>query len=407
MDTSLERYRRMMAAIQDSVHVKLQIAARHTDTIIAMVEMLLEAFRNGKKVVLFGNGGSAADAQHVAAEFVNRFLLERSALPAIALSTDTSILTATGNDYRFDDVFARQVNALVNAGDVVVGISTSGNSENVLNGLRAARRKGAHSIGLTGANGGLIKDLVDICFQAPSNHTPRIQEAHITVWHIVCELVEAEFFRYRTWAVFLDRDGTLNREVDYLGDPQQLEILPGVPEGLRTLREAGARLVVVTNQAGVARGYYSERDVHRVHAALREQLSRKGVQLDEVYYCPHHPAEGRGHYKKDCPNRKPNPGMLLQAQRDFNLDLTRSFIVGDKLSDLLAGRRAGCRTVLVLTGYGEQTRAALDERGFRPDFVARNLQQAAAWILANRPIPVAVPRKEPIRQAERITKRRG
>ncbi|RMF44670.1 MAG: HAD family hydrolase [Anaerolineae bacterium] len=201
-------------------------------------------------------------------------------------------------------------------------------------------------------------------------------------------MVEAEFFRYRNWAVFLDRDGTLNREVNYLGDPEQLELLPGVPEGLRALREAGARLVVVTNQAGVARGYYSERDVHRVHAALREKLSAHGAEVDEVYYCPHHPTAGRGHYKKDCPNRKPSPGMLLQAQRDFNLDLTRSFIVGDKLSDLLAGHQVGCRTVLVLTGYGEQTRASLDEHGFSPDFVARDLQEAAEWIVANRPIPL-------------------
>ncbi len=386
--SDVARYQRMMNAVQESVHVKLEIAARHTNTILEMVDMLVEAFQKGKKVVLFGNGGSAADAQHVAAEFVNRFLLERSALPAIALTTDTSNLTAIGNDYSFDEVFARQINALVNEGDVVVGISTSGSSENVLQGLRAARRRGARTIGFTGANGSLMKDLVDVCFQAPSNKTARIQEAHITVWHIVCELVEAEMFQARNWAVFFDRDGTLNREINYLGDPEKLEMLPGAAEAVHLVRENGGKAILVTNQAGVARGYYSERDVEAVHQRLQAELKAAAdTELDAIYYCPHHP-EGRGAYRKVCPNRKPNPGMLLQAQRDYNLDLQRCFVVGDKLSDLQAGYAVGARTVLVRTGYGAETEVSLDAAEFMPDYIAQDVLDAVRWILANRPVPV-------------------
>ena len=181
-------------AIRESIEVKTELLEQHISVIGRLAELLIKAFRAGRKVVLFGNGGSAADAQHVAAELVNRFQIERDALPAIALTTDTSILTSVGNDTAFDQVFSRQVRALVQKGDVAVGISTSGNSPNVLNGILAAREKGAITLGFTGRDGGKLKDLVDICFCVPSDSTPRIQEAHITVWHAICEVVEQELF---------------------------------------------------------------------------------------------------------------------------------------------------------------------------------------------------------------------
>jgi len=182
------------AAIRESVELKTRLLAETNATLARIAAAMAEAFRNRRKVVLFGNGGSAADAQHVAAELVNRFLMERRALPALALTTDTSILTAMANDLGFDCVFARQVEALVQPGDVVVGLSTSGNSENVLQGLRAARECGATTVGLTGRDGGRLKEAADICFCAPSDNTPRIQEVHITVLHAICEVVERELF---------------------------------------------------------------------------------------------------------------------------------------------------------------------------------------------------------------------
>ncbi len=162
--------------------------------IAEMAGLLRDTLRNGGKLLVMGNGGSAADAQHFAAEIVGRFKLERKALPAVALSTDTSILTAIGNDYGFDLVFRRQVEALAASGDVVVGISTSGNSPNVLTALELARERGCRTVGLLGKDGGTIKAACDLALIVPSHDTPRVQEGHITIIHIVCDLVERALF---------------------------------------------------------------------------------------------------------------------------------------------------------------------------------------------------------------------
>ncbi|MBV5338910.1 MAG: D-sedoheptulose 7-phosphate isomerase [Deltaproteobacteria bacterium] len=162
--------------------------------IAEMVALLVETFRRGNKLLVMGNGGSAADAQHFVAEIVGRFKMERRGLPAIALSTDTSILTAIGNDYGFDRVFQRQVEALAAPGDMIVGISTSGNSPNVLLALELAREKGCCTVGLLGKDGGSIKALCDLALIVPTSDTPRVQEGHITIIHIVCDLLEKTLF---------------------------------------------------------------------------------------------------------------------------------------------------------------------------------------------------------------------
>lgn len=159
--------------------------------------LLAAALRKGNKILVMGNGGSAADAQHMAAEFVGRFLLERKALPAIALTTDTSIITAVGNDYGFDEIFKRQVEALAQPGDVVIGISTSGHSNNVFHALTAANEIGCKTIGLLGRDGGNIAGIVDVNLTVPVQETPRIQEAHLTIIHILCDLVERNLFSGR------------------------------------------------------------------------------------------------------------------------------------------------------------------------------------------------------------------
>jgi len=184
--------------------IKAQLAAQRSllqlmendlsDPIANAVQMLIDTFVSGNKLLVMGNGGSAADAQHFAAEMVGRFLMERRALPAIALTTDTSALTAIGNDYGFDKIFSRQVEALARPGDVVVGISTSGNSENISLALQSARKLGCRTIALLGRDGGKIRDLVDIPLVIPSTTTPRIQEGHITVIHIMCDLLEKGLF---------------------------------------------------------------------------------------------------------------------------------------------------------------------------------------------------------------------
>jgi D-sedoheptulose 7-phosphate isomerase len=156
--------------------------------------LIVDALNNGKKLLIMGNGGSAADAQHMAAEFVGRFLLNRKALPAIALTTDTSILTAVSNDYGYNETFKRQVEALAVPGDVVIGISTSGNSNNVLYALAAAREAGCKTVGLLGRDGGAIAGAVDVTLTVSAEKTPYIQEAHLTIIHILCNLVEQKLF---------------------------------------------------------------------------------------------------------------------------------------------------------------------------------------------------------------------
>jgi D-sedoheptulose 7-phosphate isomerase len=171
-----------------------RIEAELSPLIGDMAGLLVEAFRSGNKLLVMGNGGSAADSQHFVAEMVGRFKLERAALPALALSTDTSILTAVGNDYGFDAVFSRQVEALASPGDVLVGISTSGNSPNVLKALELGRERGCRTIGLLGKDGGGIRAVCDLALVVPSSDTPRIQEGHIAIIHIVCDLVEKTLF---------------------------------------------------------------------------------------------------------------------------------------------------------------------------------------------------------------------
>jgi len=162
--------------------------------IAEMVNLLIETFRRGGKLLVMGNGGSAADAQHFVAEIVGRFKMERPGLPAVALSTDTSILTAIGNDYGFEKVFRRQVEALAVSGDLVVGISTSGNSPNVQSALELAREKGCRTVALLGKDGGTIKSACDLALVVPCHDTPRVQEGHITIIHIVCDLLEKSMF---------------------------------------------------------------------------------------------------------------------------------------------------------------------------------------------------------------------
>lgn len=176
-------------------HLAFMQASREqiSDDIARFATLLVETLKNGGKVLLMGNGGSAADAQHFAAELVGRFLRERQALPAIALTTDSSILTAIGNDYGYERVFSRQVEALAARGDLVVGISTSGNSQNVLNALTVAATRGCRTAGLLGGDGGSIRASVDLALVAPCQSTPHIQEIHAFVIHVVCDLVEQAF----------------------------------------------------------------------------------------------------------------------------------------------------------------------------------------------------------------------
>jgi len=181
-------------SLAQSAFVKLLLLQRQADVIGGIGLTLAKVLKGGKTIFLFGNGGSAADAQHIAAELEARFLRERRALRCHALTTNTSTLTAVGNDYGYEYTFSRQVEAYCRKGDAVIAISTSGNSPNVLEAVRRAKKLGATSIGFTNEKGGKLKGLVDLCLQVPSTDTQRVQECHLTVGHIVCDIIESTLF---------------------------------------------------------------------------------------------------------------------------------------------------------------------------------------------------------------------
>jgi D-sedoheptulose 7-phosphate isomerase len=197
MRTASDTLQLVAERLRESIEVKKAILA--TDELIELVHetarTCIRSLEWGGKIILFGNGGSAADAQHIAAELVGRYLRNRRALAAIALTTNTSNLTAIGNDYSYEEVFSRQIEAIGNKGDVAIGISTSGSSQNVIGAVNTARRRGLTTVGLTGSNGGKLRHETDYCLCVPSEHTPRIQEAHILLGHTLCEIIEDHFLQ--------------------------------------------------------------------------------------------------------------------------------------------------------------------------------------------------------------------
>ena len=183
----------ILSILEDSINVKQRFVSENLDSMIEGADRLAACLASGHKILIFGNGGSAADAQHIAAEFVNRFQIERPPMAALALTTDTSIITSIGNDYHFDDIFSKQVAALGRKDDVAIGISTSGNSKNVIKAVRTAKDIGIYTMGLTGRGGELAK-CADLVFSVKSDITARIQETHITLGHILCDLVDRILF---------------------------------------------------------------------------------------------------------------------------------------------------------------------------------------------------------------------
>jgi D-sedoheptulose 7-phosphate isomerase len=180
---------------RESIQIKETFLRDNLERVARVVEVITDALKKGNKILLFGNGGSAADAQHIAGEFVNRFLIERPPLPAIALTTDTSVLTSIGNDYDFAEVFSKQIRALGQEGDIAWGFSTSGGSVNVIRAFEAAKKMGLVTIGFTGRDGGTVGMISDYHLNVPSNVTPRVQEVHIVVSHAICELVDWRLFQ--------------------------------------------------------------------------------------------------------------------------------------------------------------------------------------------------------------------
>jgi D-glycero-D-manno-heptose 1,7-bisphosphate phosphatase len=183
-------------------------------------------------------------------------------------------------------------------------------------------------------------------------------------------------------AVFMDRDGTIIDELGFLKDPNDLNIIPGAVDAISLINRAQMKAVIVTNQSGVARGYFSEETLEKIHQRLKEILMKKGAYIDAIYYCPHHPEEGHPEYRKRCNCRKPYSGMLDLAAKDLSVDLEHSYVVGDKIIDIKLAHRVGAKGVLVLTGYGKVEVELLDDAlKLRPHYIAKDILEAVNWIL--------------------------
>ncbi len=183
-------------------------------------------------------------------------------------------------------------------------------------------------------------------------------------------------------AVFIDRDGTLSEEIGYVNHVSRFRLLPRSAEAIKKLNDAGVAAVIITNQAGVARGYFPEERILEVHKRMEELLAEGDAKLDGIYYCPHHPSAGEPPYRADCDCRKPKPGLLLRAAKELDIDIKNSYMIGDKFSDVELAHNAGCKGILTLTGYGRgEWEYNREEAGMTPDFVAEDLLDAVEWIL--------------------------
>jgi histidinol-phosphate phosphatase family protein len=234
-----------------------------------------------------------------------------------------------------------------------------------------AKRCGAVTIAFTG-RGGKLKQIADYSLCVPSDDVARIQEIHIMAGHIICYLVEESMFGQDkiTGAVFIDRDGTIAKDVQYCSCPNDFELVSDAGKSIKLLNEAWLKVILITNQSGIGRGYFSEETLEKIHKKMTDDLVNYGAHVDAVYYCPHKPAD-------NCDCRKPKSGLIIKAARDHNIDLASSYMVGDKMHDIMAGKNAGCRTILIQSSNED----VFNDIYCVPDITVGSFHQAVQYIL--------------------------
>ena len=348
-----------------------------------VVRVMKEAWEHDRQVFLMGNGGSAATASHFVNDLNKTAILPRkSRFRAISLNDNVPLITAWANDASYEDIFAQQMLNYVESGDVVIGISTSGNSPNIIRALRTARSVGATTVGLTGLSGGKLKDLVDYCVSVPTDDVMQIEGIHSVVLHaliarfrqlVVAQDREDELTRLPRElrpAVFVDRDGVINENrADYVKTWDEFRFLPGVIAPLRKLAKNNHAVVIVSNQSAIGRGIVSKKAVDEINDRMLEVINSVGGRVDGVFYCPHDSSEG-------CECRKPKPGLLIQAAEKLGIDLEKSVVIGDALTDVEAAVSAGCAPIFVLTGRGKEELSKLKAAGFNNIRIVDNLAEA-------------------------------
>ena len=303
-----------------------------TPQIQKVCELCIESLKKGGKVMFCGNGGSAADSQHLAAELVGRYKMNRPALNSVALTTDTSILTAVGNDFGYDTIFERQVEGIGKKGDILIGLSTSGNSKNVILAIEKAKTMGIKTVSFTGKKGGKMKEISDVTINVPSDTTNHIQEMHIAVGHIICGHIEKSLAP-KVKALFLDRDGTINVDYGFTYKKEKLDFIEGIFDLCKRAQEKQYKIFVISNQSGVDRGYFTLEQMQEFNSYMKEEFKKQGIEITDIYCCPY----------LEHPDRKPLPGMFLKAKERYNIDMDSSVAVGDKERDVEAALNAGVK----------------------------------------------------------------
>lgn len=322
-----------------------------TPKIEEVCKICIDSLKNGGKVMFCGNGGSAADSQHLAAELVGRYKMNRPALNSVALTTDTSILTAVGNDFGYDTIFERQVEGIGKKGDVLVGLSTSGNSKNVLLAMQKAKDMGIKTVAFTGEKGGKMKDFADYAINVPSDTTNHIQEMHIAVGHIICGYIE-KALAPKIKALFLDRDGTINEDYGFTYQTEKLDFIDGIFDLCKKAQDKGFKIFIITNQSGVDRGYFSLEQMNAFNDYMKNEFKKENIEITDIYCCPY----------LEHPDRKPLPGMFLKAKDRYNIDMENSIAIGDKERDVEAALNAGVKTTYLFSKTAETSKGTIVEK---------------------------------------------
>ena len=330
-----------------------------------VAEIFLKAHREGRQVFFLGNGGSASTASHMAVDFGKGTSVQgQPRLKAISLADNVGLLTAWANDTNYELVFEGQLENLLGPKDVVVAISASGNSVNVLRAAEFARKRGAVTIGLIGFGGGKLRDVVDVDITISSRNYGQVEDFHLSVNHILSQYIKEEIRSGRqkltmtgqvahlkfTFSeppstglqpgILFDRDGVINERIigGYVTEWSEFQFRDGIKHAIASLAELRLPIIIISNQAGIGKQLISHSSIKNITNKFVAELEESGARVDAVYYCPHTSDE-------NCSCRKPRPGLLEAAAQDWRLDLTRSILIGDSESDLQAARVSNCRAI--------------------------------------------------------------
>ncbi len=364
------------AALASMAATSTALASVAGASIGAAVMMLAEAWERGALVMSCGNGGSASTASHIAVDLAKQTRVSgRRPLRAVSLADNPGVLTAWANDAGFAEVFAEQVITLGAAGDLLVAISCSGNSANVLAAVAAARNAGMSVLGMGGFGGGKLRELSDVYLHVESDDYAVVESVHLALEHALVAGLRATAAVPSAASsrpvVVVDRDGVINRNRDAgVRTWDEFEFLPGALEALAELRRRDCVVVVVTNQANLGRGLLTPAQLDEIHRRMLEAVLEAGGEIASVQVCPHMPDEG-------CACRKPAPGLLHRAAQLHGFEIRDAYVVGDHASDVSAARAAGAEPVLVLSGRGR-----LEELDDPPELVAPDLREAVRMIAA-------------------------